>query len=1060
MSCALACVLPSLVRMTLADLSIKRPVFAWMLMFGIILFGLICYQRLGVSYLPDVDYPSLSISLVWPGAAPEVLESELVDPIEKRVVAVEGVREVHSNVGEGSAGINLEFDINRNIDSALQEVQADVQQVRFPAEVQPAVIFKHNPEDDPIIKVVVYGHGVPLRQMADYVDQYLQTALQTVPGVGDVSLSGFGSRQLRIWLDNDKLKKLQLTALDVEQTIENQHEESPGGYLENSKNEVNVRTMGEGATAAQVGDELILTRGGASIYDSHFHIRDVARVEDGLSDPRSIARADSEPAVVINIKKERGYNEVAVADHVLAKVNSLAQALPPGMKAQVIVDYTRFTRQAISQTLHELFLAGLLTSVICYLFLGTWSSALNVLVAIPTSIIGAFMALYLFHFTLNLFTLLALALAIGIVVDDAIMVLENIVRHYEMGKSRRKAAQDGAREITFAAIAATLAVVAIFIPVAFMSGVMGRFFFQFSVAMTVAVLFSLLESITLTPMRCSKLLNRSDKNAFLVRHSDRIFRGLSRAYRAALGWALNRRWFVLICSTALFAGSLVTLSYLRQEFIPPQDENFFHITMEAPLGTSIYAMSQNVQRVEQYTHAQPEVAHYVSVTGDGSRANIANFDVVLIDKEKRKISQAGLIIKFRHDLDAIAALKGVNIWFGDLTGRGLSSGLPAPVSFNVRGPEYAKLSQIITTIEAKLKATGMVTDLNDNYRAGMPEAQITPDRQAAAQRGVSVDAIAQTVDVAIGGAQEGKFTNGGHRYDVEMRLIGSERGLPADVAKLDVRNEYGELIPLGQVTHIEVRPTLQTVSRIDRQRAISVSGDLAPGASQAVVLDDLEKIVRPLLPPGYDFYLEGGAANYKGAFYELWFALVLGLAVAYMVLATQFNSFLQPISVLLALPFSLTGALLALWATNESLNMFSMIGIILLMGIAKKNSILLVEFTNHVRTEDKRPLRDALLDACPIRLRPILMTSLATISSAIPCALGFGAGSETRMPMATAVIGGIVVSTAFTLFVVPCAYSLLARWEGPREEDEDVEGMGSSALETPSPDQPRPSFAN
>ncbi len=1045
--------------MTLADLSIKRPVFAWMLMIGIILFGLICYQRLGVSYMPDIDYPTLSISVVWPGAAPEVLESELVDPIERRVVAVEGVREVRSSVGEGSANIALDFDIDRNIDSALQEVQADVQQVRLPIDVTPPVIYKHNLEDDPIIRVVVYGDQ-PLREMADYVDKYLQTSLQTVEGVGDVGIGGFGSRQLRIWIDNDKLKKWQLTVLDVEQAIQNQHQEAPGGYLENSRNEINVRTMGEGMTAAQVGDELILTRGGSSIYDSHIHIRDVARVVDDLSDQRSIVRADDQPAVVVNIKKERGFNEVQVADNVLAKVASLTGALPKGMKAQVVVDYTRFTRQAIAQTLHELLMAGLLTSVICFLFLGTWSSALNVLIAIPTSVIGAFMALYFLHFTLNLFTLLALALAIGIVVDDAIMVLENIVRHFDMGKNRKKAARDGAREITFAAIAATLAVVAIFIPVAFMEGVIGRFFFQFSVTMTVAVLFSLLESITLTPMRCSKMLSRANKTGFLTRHSDQLFRKLTGAYRSALDWALDRRLLVLTGSTALFALSLFAVSFLRQEFVPPQDQNFFHIGIEAPMGTSIYAMDQRVRVVEQYIRSHPEVAHEVSSTGDGSRANIGNFDVVLVDKSKRKISQADMILQFRQDLTAMPELKDmVHIWFGDLSGRGLSSGQPSPIAFNIRGTDYDKLSSIVDQVVNQLNATGLVTDLNTNYRSGMPEAQITPDRVAAGERGVSVDAIAQTVNVAIGGMQDGKFTSGGHRYDVNMRLQGLERGLPSDIQKLDVRNEYGELIPLSDVTKIQVRPTLQTVARIDRQRAISVTGNLAPGASQAAVLALAEKIARPLLPPGYDFFLEGGASGYKGAFNSLWFALILGIAVAYMILATQFDSFLQPISVLLALPFSLTGALLALWATNESLNMFSMIGIILLMGIAKKNSILLVEFTNHVRTEDKRPLRAALLDACPIRLRPILMTSLATISSAIPSALGFGPGSETRMPMATAVIGGIFVSTCFTLFVVPCAYSLFARWEGEREDDDD-DGLASPPpLEDPRSDEPSASYA-
>jgi len=1036
--------------MTLADLSIKRPVFAWMLMIGIILFGLICYQRLGVSYMPDIDYPTLTISVNWPGAAPEVMESELVDPIEERIVAVEGVTKVHSSVGQGSASIALDFDINRNIDSALQEVEAYVQQVRLPLNVSQPVIRKRNLEDDPIIRVVVYGNK-PLRDMADYVDKYLETSLQTIDGVGDVTVGGFGSRQLRISIDNDKLKQLQLSVLDVVQAVQSQHEETAGGYLENTKNEINVRTMGEGLTADQVGDELILKRGGESIYNSTIHIRDVAHVQDGLSDPRTLVRADGQPAVVVNIKKQRGFNEVNVADNVLTRLAKISSDLPPGMKAQVVVDYTQFTRTAVAQTLHELLMAGILTSIICYLFLGTWSSAANVLVAIPTSVIGAFMALYFLHFTLNLFTLLALALAIGIVVDDAIMVLENIVRHYEMGKSRRKAAQDGAREITFAAVAATVAVVAIFVPVAFMSGIIGRFFFQFSVTMTVAVLFSLLEAITLTPMRCSKMLGRSDKKNFLVRSMDELFKMLAIRYRTALNWALDRRLLVLGGSTVLFALSLFAVSFLRQEFVPPQDQNFFHIGVEAPMGSSLYYMDGKIKQIEQYVKTYPEVAHYVSSTGDGGRVNVGSFDIVLVDRAKRKISQADLILKFRKELSALPELQGIHVWFSDLSGRGLSSGQPAPLAFNIRGPDYDKLNEITQQIMAKLNATGMATDLNNNYRSGMPEAQIIPDRTAAATRGVSIDSIAQTVNVAIGGQLNRQFTSNGRRYDIDLRLNGMDRAQPTDIQKLDVRNEYGQLIALGEISKIEVRPTLQTVARIDRQRAISVSGNLAPGASQADLLAKTQDIATPLLPPGYDIYFEGSSSGYKDTFSSMWFALILGVAVAYMVLATQFDSFLHPISVLLALPFCLTGALMALWVTNESLNMFSLIGIILLMGIAKKNSILLVEFTNHVRAQDKRPLRDALLDACPIRLRPILMTSLATMSAAVPSALGFGPGAETRMPMATAVIGGIFVSTCFTLFVVPCAYSLLARWDKEREDDDESEEIGQGT-ESTSPD--------
>lgn len=1014
-------------------------------MIGIILFGAISFTRLGVSYLPDIDYPTLNINANWAGAAPEVMESEIVDPIEERVVAVEGVREMRSNITQGSANITLEFDPSRNVDAALQEVQANLQQVHMPLTVLPPTIRKFNPEDDPIIRVAVYGDR-PLRDLADYVDKHLDTALQIVRGVGNVSVSGFGARNLRVWIDNDKLKKYQLTVTDIATAVEAQHEETSGGYIENALKMYNIRTVGEGITPAQIGDILILRRGGQAIYDSHIHVRDVAKVEDGLSDVRSIVRLDGKPAVTININKQRGSNEIEVSNDVKARLDDLKKDLPPDLHIAMVVDYTRFTKKAVEQTEHELIVAGLLTSFICFLFLGTWTSSINVLISIPTSVIGAFIALNALHFTLNLFTLLALALAIGIIVDDSIMVLENIVRHFEMGKNRRKAAQDGAREITFAAVAATVAVAAIFLPVAFMKGVIGYFFFQFGITITVAVFFSLLEAITLTPMRCSRMLTAANHRNWLVNFSDRAFRSLSRRYRFILDRALNWRWVVLLGSAFLFGGSLTAFSFLRQEFVPPQDQNFFHVNVETPLGSSIYFTDDKMKIVEGYIKKLPEVSHYLSTTNGYN----GGFDVVLVDRAKRHRSQQELIQLCRTEIPTLPGLELEHFWLSDLSGRGLSARSPAPLGFNIRGSDYGKLTEIGDKIKAQLNATGLVTDLNTNYRSGMPEAEIIPDRDAAAERGVSVDAIGQTVSAGIGGALGGKYTSGGHRYDIRLQLETQDRMQPNDIRKLDIWSGYGQLLPLSEVTKITEHSTLQSVNRIDRQRTVSITANLAQGVSQSATLERTEKIVRSILPPGYEFHWEGSSQGYKETFGSLWFALILGLAVAYMVLAIQFDSFLHPVSVLLALPFSLSGALIALWVTNQSLNLFSMIGIILLMGIAKKNSILLVEFTNQVRTQDKRPIRDALLDACPIRLRPILMTSVATISSAIPSALGLGSGSETRVPMAIAVIGGVVISTFFTLFIVPCAYSLLAPLEKRSADDEDSDESSLGAT-TPAP---------
>jgi hydrophobe/amphiphile efflux-1 (HAE1) family protein len=1017
----------------LSDLSIRRPVFAWMLMFGIILFGLLCYQDLGVSYMPEIDYPTLSIEANWTGAVPEVMETEIVEPIEKNIVAVEGLKSIHSTVSSGAAWIVLDFNANRNIDEALQEVQAYLQQVPLPTDVQIPRVYKSNTGDEnPMIRMVISGKR-PIRELADYVDKYLQPELQSIEGVGNVTTEGYGNRTLLVRADNEKLKALQLSVLDIEDALKTQHVQVAGGSLENDRQQINIRTMGEGPSPAQIANELILKRGGESIYDTKFRLGDVARIEDGLSDDHSVVESDGKTAILVELQRARGYNEVDVARRVKARLAKMVSALPPDMEAHVIMDYTLFTQQAIDQTLQELLMACVLTSVICFLFLGSWSSAVNVLVAIPTSIIGTFVVLYLFHFTLNLFTLLALALAIGIVVDDAIMVLENIVRHFDMGKSRRLAAKEGTREISFAAIAATLAVVAIFIPVAFMNEMIGKYFFQFAITMSAAVLLSLLEAITLTPMRCSKFLNKADEKTFLVRHSNRLFATLTRAYRSSLGVALTWRWIVLGVAAIIFFASLSCFWVLRQEVIPRQDENYFYIYLNTPVGSSTEYTRNKVAAIVKCLTWRPEVAHYISRIGGDD----GGIDVVLVDKAKRKVSAVVLMDAIRKEIKSIKKLSDVDFGFYDPSDRGLPSTgggrNGGSISFRLRGSDYTRLDAISKEVMKQMTATGQVNDMHSDYFTNMPEADVIPDRAAAALWGVSIDSIAQTINVAMGGSDVGKFSSGQRRYDVVLRIEAGQRQQLQDI--------------LG-FTRVEQHGTTQRFTRIDRQRSISVFGNLVTGVSQADAIAMAQRISKPLLPPDYDFYLEGNSSNYRSTFDNLWFALVLGLVVAYMILAVQFDSFFHPISVLLALPFSLTGALLSLWVTNESLNMFSMIGIILLMGIAKKNSILLVEFTNHLRQQDNRSLREALLDACPIRLRPILMTSIATMSSAVPTALGIGPGSEARVPMAVALLGGIFISTIFTLYVVPCAHSWLAQFDKRKEDFPEELSLGTTGRQT------------
>ena len=1013
-------------------------------MTAMIVFGAISFLRLGVSQMPDIDFPVLNIGLTYEGAAPAVIEADLVDPIESRVISVEGVKEIRSTIRQGSANVQMEFEINRNIDSALQEVQAALSQLKLPPEIDPPIIRKTNPEDDPILTIGLQTKQ-GIREAIRFVDLTLVDQFQTIEGVGGADVSGFSIRNLRIWVDNAKLKKNLLTVLDVATAIQQGHTELAAGYIEDAKKSTNVRAMGEGVNPEEVGNLWIRSRGGEVIQEPILRVRDVASVQDGLTDIRRIARVNGVDGLAIGIRKQRGSNEVDVAKAVYAKVDELNKTLPDGYKLQINADYSRATKQIVETTTHKLAMAAFATAIICFLFLGTFSSVINVLLSIPTSILGTFIVLYFAGFTLNLFTLLALALAISIVVDDAIMMLENIIRHFKMGKSRKLAASDGAAEIWLAALAATIAVVAIFLPVVFMRGIIGKFFFQFGITISTAVLLSLLEAITLTPMRCSQMMKRGDDTGWLVTRTARWFGALGKLYRRSLRVALNWRWSVLALSTALFVLSIFLFGFLRKEFVPASDQNLVFFSLQTPPGSSLTETDQTAHLVEDWVKSRPEVERYfvsVGANGGSGAVNNAFIAVTLVDKDKRSIGHLDFMQMAREKFKGV---KGLKLNARDASSRGLTAGRSYPIAFNIRGPDYEVLKTKSAEISKQLQATGLVADIDTDYKEGQPELRLTPMRAEAAHYGVSMDAIAKTVSAAIGGLRQGQFTNDGRRYDIRISLSPDERMTADQVSQLQVRNYASGLTPLTKLVDMKTVSTQQSITRINRSRSVSVFGSLMPGRSQGDALKAAQEISQKILPTGYSFHLEGAAQTFDESFGSLYFSLALGVLVAYMVLASQFNSFLQPISILLALPFSISGAFMALFICNQSLNLYSMIGILLLMGIAKKNSILLVEFTNKVRAGEAveeegegshhqlgqkvEDVNEAQLIACPVRLRPILMTSVATMAAALPLAIDHGPGSETRIPMGLAIIGGTLISTLFTLYVVPCAYSVLSRWE-------------------------------
>ncbi|MCC6337376.1 MAG: efflux RND transporter permease subunit [Myxococcales bacterium] len=1030
--------------MNFTELSIRRPVLAWMLMAATVLFGLVAFQRIGISQFPDVDFPTITVNVTWEGAAPEILETDVVEPIEEAVVQVEGIRSITSTSQQGAASVTIELELERDVDAALQDVQTRIAQAQrqLPRDLDPPVVSKTNPEDNPIMWVGLSG-PYPRAVLADYARYRLKETLQTVSGVGEITLGGYLDRNVRIWLNAAWLDQRRVTVGDVIGALQRQHVELPGGFLQTGSREISVRVLGEAFDLDELRKLVVREVDGAPVY-----LSDVALVEDGFEDVRRLGRAGGQPAQGLGIRKLRGANAVEVGRAVKAELESLRAQLPKDMQLGLMFDSTRFIEESVHEVEFELLLAVLLTALVCWMFLGSLSSTLNVVLAIPMSLFGTLAVIYFLGFTLNTFTLLGLSLAVGIVVDDAIMVMENIFRHAELGKERVRAAREGTAEITFAALAATAAVIAIFIPVVFMKGVVGKFFLQFGVTLCLAVMFSYLEAITLAPSRSAQLLNtsRHDRGR-LGRAIDAAFRRLEQGYEKVLARGLKVPGRVLVAGLVLTVGAVVVLRSLPSEFVPSQDQSRLMLRFQTAVGSSLEETDELLKHAEAFVNARPEVELAYLVVGGFGGGSVSGgvMFVTLKPPSQRKLSQLEFAGVLRKELNAFPGLKTV---VQDLSQQGFTAQRGFPVEFSVRGSDWDELVKQADLVRQKLLATGTVVDLDTDYRLGQPELRITPDRQRTADVGVSMEDVGSTINALVGGLRVGKFNSNGRRIDMRVRLLADQRTSPEDIARLRVRTPGGELLPLSAlVTQVE-RPVLQAITRRDRERAISFFANPAPGHSQADALQAVEQISREL-EPGYRAVLGGASVAFRESFSSLVFALALGILVAYMVLASQFNSFLHPVTVLTILPLSIAGAAFALLAFGATLNIFSMIGLLLLMGIVKKNSIILVDYATQQRALGLSAL-EAMQKAGPVRLRPILMTSIATMMAAVPSALALGPGSEVRRPMAIAVIGGLIVSTALSLLVVPAFYLLadrakqaLAGRQKPAAEPQPTDSAGT-----------------
>ncbi|MBA3710119.1 MAG: efflux RND transporter permease subunit, partial [Planctomycetes bacterium] len=1018
------------------------------MLLAVVFFGVAGIARIGISNLPDVDLPYITVSFTWQSAAPESVEHDVVDVLEDALAQVEGVTAMTSHSRLGGGGITLELDTNRSADSALQDVQSKISQAQglIPKDVDPPVVMKLNPEDFPIMWISLSG-PFSRRELADATRYQLKEGLQQVPGVGDVQLGGNVERNVRLWFDQQKLDAHDLTIAEALGRLRREHLELPAGRLETAKREIDVRVLGEAFDLSAFRQVVV---GGQP--DRPVRLEDVALVEDGFADARSLSRNSGIDAHAVGVKKQRGENAVAVAGRVRAKLDDIRKTLPPAMSIAVNFDQTVFIAQSVHEVEFELLLAMLLTSLVCLLFLGSFAATINVILAIPMSVLGTIAVLQWCGFTLNTFTLLALALVVGIVVDDAIMVQENISRHRDLGLPAPEAARRGTRQIAFAALAATVAVIAIFLPVVFMKGIVGKFFMQFGVALCVAVALSYLEAVTLAPARCAQFLAIAGTGkSRLGRASDAGFAVIAGGYRVVLAHALRSPWITLLLALAIFIGSFWFIKNLGFEQSPAQDQSSLFVRFEIATGASLQETDRVVRRAEQWLQARPEIAREFSIVGEGfgGSVNAAVMFITLKPPRQRALNQTRLGDLMRAEFNSYPGCKAVV----QDPSRGFGGGRGFPVEFSIRGNDWAQLTASAKSIMQRMRSadpvaidafsfTGMkkkqvvpaqlLVDVDSDYQLGKPEIAIIPDRARAQDLGIAVEDVAVAVNALVGGVKVGKFTDGSRRVDVRARLLAADRASPTDLKGFRIRvppragAERGALVPLSSLVTIDERAVLQTITHKDHSRAISIFANTAEGHDQAEALA-LAHALSADLPAGVSLVEQGASAQMREMMVNFLITFVLGLVIAYLILAAQFESFLHPITVLTVLPLAIAGAAISLWLGGFTLNTFSIIGILLLMGIVKKNSIILVDYADKARARGASALQ-AMTSAGAVRLRPILMTSLACIAGAVPLAISSGAGAETRAPLARSIIGGMFLSTLVTLVIVPMYYILFDRF--------------------------------
>jgi HAE1 family hydrophobic/amphiphilic exporter-1 len=1004
-----------------ADVSIRRPVFAVMLIGGLVVLGMISIPRLGLDLFPRVEFPIVTVTTVLEGASPETMEREVSQVLEESINTIEGIRMLRSASSDSLSIIWVEFELEYDISEKAQGVRDKVAVVRgeLPRDIDPPVVARVDPDAAPILAVMLAGPE-SIRAISEFADKRLKPRLERIRGVGSVTLVGDRQREIRVWIDPVRLGGYGLAVDDVLAALEREHVELPGGRIETARGEWALKTLGKLTRADQFGSIVVAERKGRVI-----HLRDVTTVEDGMAEERTLSRLNGLRGVSLLIRRQSGENTVAVADAVKAELEAVRSDLPAGYELVVALDSSIFITSAIRDVTIDLAWGAILASAVVLVFLRNPRSTLIAAIAIPSSLVASFTFFYFLGFTLNTMTLMALSLSIGLLIDDAIVVLENIFRHMEEGEEPRSAASTGTAEVGLAVVATTLAICAVFLPIAFMSGIVGRFFREFGLVATCAVCTSTLVALTLTPMLCSRFLAAQRTPGRAYHWLESGYRRLESQYRRMLAWGLGHRLLVLgLALAAVVAGGFIARQ-VPIDFVLAEDRSEFNVWLKKPLGSSLEQTLGAVVAAEEEIRSLPEVTIVFSTIASGvtKRVNEAQLYVQLVHKSERDQSQQQIMADIRRrigELDlglqdyAVEEVPFINA----------PGARSAQLMYSFQGPEIDRLQYYAKTLVERLRRTGGYADLYLSYETGKPEVALDITRERAADLGVPALQIGRTISALYAGFEAATFEEGGERYDVRVQMRPEYRDDVDKLSLVRVRSTSGALVPLRNLVTARVGTGPVQIDRESRARAITLYGNLEGKAAGEADAEVMQLVSELELEPGYRFEAVGPSKRLRETTAAVSFAFLLALVAIYMILASQFDSFVHPFTIMLSAPLSFIGAFAAIWIMGSSLDVMGQIAFLMLMGIVMKNGILLVDYTNTLRARG-RSMRDAVLEAGPVRMRPVLMTAVSTIFGMLPVALGQGDGSEWRNPMGIIAIGGLAASTLLTLLVVPVVYSLI-----------------------------------